>query len=112
MKRYLARGSQTIARKIPLAGLQYYRAKELVDCMRRGDVLDLVPESGNPYDPHAIMVLWHQNKIGYVPGEQARALHNLRGQLRGLKGKIVAIGHERGEKPWLSFDIYREQRPC
>ncbi|MDO4776234.1 MAG: HIRAN domain-containing protein [Cardiobacteriaceae bacterium] len=112
MKRCLARGPQAIARKIPIAGLQYYRANELADCMRRGDTLDLVPESGNPYDPHAIMVLWHQNKIGYVPGEQARALHDLRCQMRDLKGRIVAISAERGQVPRLSFDIYRDRHLC
>lgn len=106
IRRWWHRSPQALARRIPIAGLQYYRAAELAELMRPGDVLDLVAEPDNPHDPHAIMVLWHRNKIGYMPWEQARRLRSLPGRHLPMKGRIVAICPERGLSQWLECDVY------
>lgn len=110
IKFWSRRGPQIIARHIPIAGLQYYRAADLVGLMRCGDTLELVPEPDNPHDPHAIVVLWRRNKIGYMPGEQARRLRGMLGRHLNVKGRIVAICPERGLSKWLECDVYEPQR--
>ena len=111
LKMLWQRQPEAIAKRIPIAGLRYYRAGELAEWIRCGDTLDLVPEVDNPHDPNAIMVLWHHNKIGYVPGDQARRLQGLLGRRLSVKGRVVTICPERGASRWLECDIYT-QRFC
>lgn len=110
IKNWWRRQPYILARHMPIAGLQYYRAEELASWMRCGDELDLVPEPDNPHDPHAVMVLWHRNKIGYMPGEQARRVRGLLGRRMSMKARIVAICPERGLSQWLECDVYRPER--
>ena len=110
IKIWSRRSPQMIARHIPIAGLQYYRAADVADLMRCGDMLHLVPELDYPHDPHAIVVLWHRNKIGYMPGEHARHLHDVIGKSLNVKARIAAICPERGLSKWLECDVYEPQR--
>ncbi len=50
-----------------IAGLQHYRGDDLAEMISVGDNLNLQLEPHNAYDPNAIIVMWHHNKIGYVP---------------------------------------------
>lgn len=111
MKDLWQRRPQAIVKRLPVAGLQYYRAGELAQWIRCGDTLDLVPEADNPHDPNAIMVMWHHNKIGYVPVEQAQRLRNLLNKRLHFKGRVVSISPENGTSRWLECDIY-PQRVC
>ncbi len=42
--------------------------------VQRGDVLTLVPEPTNTYDPHAVRVFKGQSNIGYVPRQNNQEL--------------------------------------
>lgn len=41
--------------------------KAVSNLIRRGDVLQLIPEDSNPYDNDAIAVYWDSIKIGFLP---------------------------------------------
>jgi hypothetical protein len=69
----------TGARKIlllesPLAGYQYHRAEGVWTFLRVGESLRLVREPGNPHDPNAIAVYFKNDRLGYVPRNENRAL--------------------------------------
>ena len=49
------------------------RQKVLLDC-DPGDPVELRREPGNEHDPNAILVLWRDKDIGYIPRETASAL--------------------------------------
>ena len=73
LKKWFRRAPQPVVAQVPVAGLAYYRAEDLATLMHRGDLLDLRHEPDNEHDAHAIMIFWHNNKIGYVPGADAAA---------------------------------------
>lgn len=98
--------AQPIFAHVPIAGLRYYRAEDLSTLMQRGDELTLRFEPDNPHDANAIMILWHQNKIGYVPSDYSKELHALLTQYRSICGKIVAIDPESEENRWVKLNIY------
>ena len=102
---FAKKGAPIIAR-LPIAGLKYYRAAELATLMQRGDMLSLEHEANNPHDPNAVMIFWNRNKIGYVPSEPAKLLHELLAKHQKLSGKIVEIDPAAGESRWVKLNIY------
>lgn len=106
IKKLFQRQPEPIIAHVPIAGLRYYRAEALSNLMQRGDELDLRLEPNNPHDPNAIMIFWHQNKIGYVPSASAEQLQTLLKQYRNIAGKIIAIDPESGEQRWVKLNIY------
>lgn len=106
LSRLLKKKSPPIIARVPIAGLKYYRAVELATLMHRGDTLSLEHEANNPYDPDAIMIFWNRNKIGYIPSEHAKALHELLAQHQQLHGKIVEIDPAAGESRWVKLNVY------
>lgn len=91
LSRWFKKMPEPIIARVPIAGLQYYRATELSTLMHRGDELTLVHEAENPHDSHAVMVLWHRNKIGYVPSDHAAQLSAMLSNHQQIFGKIVEI---------------------
>ena len=110
LKKWFRRAPQPVVAQVPVAGLAYYRAEDLATLMHRGDLLDLRQEPDNEHDAHAIMIFWHNNKIGYVPSEYARELNNLLGDCDRLCGKIVTIDPESEERRWVKFNIYPQRK--
>ena len=76
---------------IEVAGFRHV-AKVPLETLRPGEEVQFTPETGNLHDPHAVAVLAHGQKIGYVPRQQAsafRALYNsgsLSAQIERLNG--------------------------
>ncbi|UJF24799.1 HIRAN domain-containing protein [Suttonella sp. R2A3] len=99
---------KAVIERVPIAGLQYYRAHDIAQFMERGDALDLVVEPNNAHDPRAIMVYWQNNKIGYIPSEDANAVHTLFKRHKKLSAKITEIDPKSGEHRWVKLNIY----PC
>lgn len=60
-----------------VAGFSHWYGLEVLDSLRPGAELRLVPEPDNPYDPCAVAVFFDKTKIGYVP----RALNSTLSQL-------------------------------
>ena len=57
-----------------VAGFRHHQAPTLFDQLRPGDTLILKREPDNPYDRHAIQVLWQGQLLGYVPRRNNQAL--------------------------------------
>lgn len=56
-----------------VAGLQFYNVD--LNLLRRGDVVELVPEPENAHDDKAIKLVVHGRQIGHVPREQTIVYH-------------------------------------
>lgn len=106
LSRLFSKKTPAIVRHLPIAGLQYYRAAELSELMHQGDELNLEHEAENPHDPNAVMVLWHQNKIGYIPSDYAGELSALIAEHPHICAKIVEITPEKGESRWVKLSVY------
>ena len=92
---------------LPVRGLRHYRAAELADIMQRGDPLTLQSEPDNPHDKNAVMVLWHQNKIGYIPASKAEMVQRLIKRHGGkIHGEITHIEPEEDDSQWIRLAIY------
>lgn len=52
-----------------IRGFQHWDGALVLNDMKVGDRLELVPEFDNPYDPQAIAVYFGDAKLGYVPAE-------------------------------------------
>jgi len=57
----------------PLRGANFrpQPAKDKVLALESGDIVDLIPEPENPYDPNAIAVYYEDEHIGFVAKEVA-----------------------------------------
>lgn len=89
--------------------------REIIDCGMTDERIwqyefypektELVPEPGNPYDPHAIKVMVDGQHIGYIKKGSCAHVHNL--IKSGLIEKIsVEIGG--GKYKFISFDDFNE----
>ncbi len=90
----------------PLAGFQYYQGKQVWAEMREGDVLELVREPQNAYDPRAVRVEWHGIKLGYVPRRDNEAVARLLDRGNRLEARITRLSTSRN--PWqrILFEVY------
>ncbi len=50
-----------------IAGFQYHDGAGVLNKLKVGTKLDLVPEFDNPYDPNAIAIKYKGTHLGYVP---------------------------------------------
>ena len=55
-----------------IAGLQYYDVLEIWKSLKIGDLVDLIPEPENRYDPNAVMVAYNGKQLGYLPRSENR----------------------------------------
>jgi hypothetical protein len=58
-------------------GFKYYDGPALINQMKEGDLLELVREPDNEYDPCAIALNWNNHKIGFIPAEDNDMLSKL-----------------------------------
>lgn len=80
-------------------------AKDVIKALRIGDVVDLVPDSNNEYDPHAVQVLRDDVHIGFVPASENGALFAGLIQRDGdepFTGEVIAF--ENTLKPVIEYD--------
>ncbi len=50
-----------------IAGFQYWDGALVIDKLKVGTKLDMVPEFDNPYDPNAIAIYYKGTKLGFMP---------------------------------------------
>ena len=89
-----------------VAGFQHYYGPQLLTGFNEGDLLQLVREPDNDYDPGAIALHWNEHKIGFIPTRlnsvfarlidiQALELHaeitHLKGEAKSWENVAVAI---------------------
>jgi hypothetical protein len=90
----------------PLAGFQFYRGKILWSEMKVGDPLVLLREPGNTYDPNAVRVEWHGEKLGYVPRADNADLARHMDRGTKVEARVSRLVEDRN--PWkrIRFDVY------
>lgn len=98
--------NQPLLARVPIAGLQYYRAAELQELMQQGDELTLAHEADNPHDPNAVIIFWNRNKIGYIPSEHAKDISTMLDRCQNLYAKIEEIDPASGEGRWVKLSLY------
>lgn len=52
-----------------IAGFQYWDGATVLNELRAGDCLQLVPEPDNPHDADAVAIYHGSTKLGFVPAE-------------------------------------------
>ncbi len=100
--------ARLIVQSSPLAGSQFYAARQVWQDMKVGDELELVREPDNAHDANAVRVLWRGEMLGYVPKrENAHVARQLDHGAR-VRARIVRLVEHRN--PWLrmAFEVYVE----
>ena len=82
----------------PLAGFRYYAAPNLWQEMREGDRLTLIREADNPHDSKAVRVEWRQQKLGYLPRAENRAVAAAMDSGEAVNARIEKLREHRN--PW------------
>jgi hypothetical protein len=57
-----------------IAGVQYSEAAFVMEQLRPGITLDILPEPDNPYDSQAVIILHQGAKLGYIPRKHDNGL--------------------------------------
>lgn len=94
--------------EVSIAGLQHYRGNDLAEMIKEGDELELQQQPDNPYDSHAIMVLWNNNKLGYIPASIARDIGRQIAAGVAVKAIITEIKPVRFGRKWISVRLESE----
>ena len=66
-----------------IAGFQYHEGADVIDKLKIGTKLELVPEFDNPYDPNAIALKYKGVHLGYVPRDK-----------NWMLAMLLAFGHD------------------
>ncbi len=90
---------------VSVAGLQHYRGNDLAELIKEGDTLELKQQPDNPYDENAIMVMWHNNKIGYIPRALAKDIRRKISAGVVIKASIVEIKPIRFGRKWIKVRL-------
>lgn len=99
-------GMRLLMQSSPLAGSQFYALGRLRAEIRVGDALTLAREPENPYDPQAVRVEWHGEKLGYVPRRENRAVARALEYGDPLQARVSRLLDD--ADPWkrLEFEIW------
>jgi hypothetical protein len=82
----------------PLSGCQYHRAEGVWDFLRIGEALRLVREPLNQHDPNAIAVYFKNDRLGYVPRSENRALAVMMDHGEEIRGHVTRLIND--ADPW------------
>ena len=50
-----------------IAGVQFHELKTVIDIIKEGDYLALIPDPTNKYDPNAVEIKYDDVFLGFVP---------------------------------------------
>ncbi len=87
-----------------VAGFRHYNGMQLLDSMKEGDLLELVREPANEYDPSAIALHWQGRKIGFIPASSNEMLSMLL-DCNALSLFAVITHLEKNSQPWENVAI-------
>lgn len=85
------RRAPILLQHVPLAGYQYHAAPTLWPRLAVGERVSLVREPQNPYDPRAVRVDWHREKLGYMPRRDNAAVAQLLDRGQHLTARIRSL---------------------
>lgn len=97
-----------VVQSSPLAGFRYGEAAALWPMLRQGDMLELVREPDNAFDPNAVRVEWRGHKLGYVPRRDNAAI--AWGMDRGmvLRARLSRLAEHRNPARRIEFEVFAE----
>lgn len=85
-------------------GFRFYEGLKLLDEMHEGDLLEMLREPANEYDPKAIALRFNQHKIGFIPKEDNDILSRLMdADVVKLQAEITHLNKE--AKAWENVHI-------
>lgn len=85
-------------------GFRFYEGLKLLDEMHEGDLLEMLREPANEYDPKAIALYFNQHKIGFIPKEDNDILSRLMdADVVKLQAEITHLNKE--AKAWENVHI-------
>ena len=87
-------------REFYIAGVQFHELKRIINALEEGDLLTLVPEPTNKFDPNAVAIVAGDVMCGYVPKKfsaEISALIEVDG-VDNLTCEIVELNPS--AKPW------------
>lgn len=88
-----------------IAGFQHYDGALVLDMLKPGKKLKMVPEPENPYDPNAIELRYKKVKLGYVPrgDNEQLALMAFYGHKGVFEAQVLQIDPE--TDPWQQVRV-------
>ena len=89
-----------------VSGFQYYEGKRLFRHLAAGDEVRLIREPDNAYDANAIRVEWNNRVLGYLPGNENRALARQMDFGHRLRGRIVQLSRHRDPNRRVEIEVY------
>ncbi|MRR49570.1 MAG: HIRAN protein [Rhodocyclaceae bacterium] len=98
-----AESVRVLVQDSPLAGFQYHAGAEFWNELHVGDVLTLVREPENAYDPNAVRVEWKGRKLGYLPRRENAAVAAEMDRGTRVEGRIGSLVVDRN--PWRRVRI-------
>jgi hypothetical protein len=98
-----AESVRVLVQDSPLAGFQYHAGAELWNELRVGDVLTLMREADNPYDPKAVRIEWHGHKLGYLPRRENAVVAAEMDRGTRVEGRIADLVVHRN--PWQRLRV-------
>lgn len=93
-----AQNVRILVQSSPLAGFRHYAGETLWQEMREGDRLQLIREPDNPHDGNAVRVEWRQQKLGYLPRAENRAVAAALDAGEAVDARIARLREHRN--PW------------
>ncbi|HJG36690.1 HIRAN domain-containing protein [Enorma phocaeensis] len=83
-----------------IAGFQFWDGALVLDQLKVGTQLRLVPEFDNPHDPCAVAIYFGETKLGFVPSDENGLISQLLfyGHNGILECRVLQVAAERS--PW------------
>jgi len=99
----LAGDSTVLIQESPVAGFQFYCGDAVWPSLRVGKKLSLVREAFNDHDRDAVAVYFQDEKLGFVPRQENRAIAQMLDRGESLEARIAGLIDE--EDPWRRIRI-------
>ncbi len=98
-----AEDRSVLIQESPIAGFQFHRGDAIWSSLDVGEELNLVRESSNAHDSDAVAVYFREEKLGYVPRGDNRAIAQMLDRGENLEARISKLLVE--EDPWERIRI-------
>ena len=86
-----------------VAGSQFYDGDSIINDLKVGDALELVPEPNNPFDKFAVIIKYQDKQIGYIPRSDNRYIARMLEQGMQLDCEILSLQPD--EDPWQKIQV-------
>ena len=99
----LAGDSTVLIQESPIAGFQFHRGNAIWPSLCVGEKLSLVREAFNDHDRDAVAVYFQDEKLGFVPRQENKAIAQMLDRGENLEARIASLIDD--EDPWHRIRI-------